>query len=81
MQTVFDWLSLIVFAGLAVLFLQRSVDGESMGRMVLYLPPAAGCALANWLGNQGHEVFAVLLLAASIAFIVYVLKPAPFTRS
>lgn len=80
MQTVFDWLSLIVFAGLAVLFLQRSVDGESMGRMWLYLPPAAGCALGNYLGNNDNAMPAVLLLVASIAYIIYVLKPAVFRR-
>jgi len=80
MQTVFDWLSLIVFAGLAVLFLQRSVEGESMARMGLYLPPAAGCALANYLGNNGYPLPAVLILVASVAYIVYVLKPVVFRR-
>ena len=80
MQTVFDWLSLIVFAGLAVLFLQRSVEGESMGRMWLYLPPAGGCALANYLGNNGYPVPAVLLLVGSVAYIMYVLKPVLFRR-
>ena len=78
MQTVFDWLALIVFAGLAVLFLQRSVNGESMGRIVLYLPPAIGCALSNWLGNNGYPIPAVVLLVASAGYIVHVLKPAVF---
>ena len=78
MQTIFDWLALIVFAGLAVLFLQRSVNGESMGRIWLYLPAAIGCALSNWLGNNGYSIPAVVILVASAAYIVYVLKPAMF---
>lgn len=80
MQTIYDWLSLVIFAGLAVLFLQRSVDGESMNRMWLYLPPALGCAFANWLGNSGYPIPAVLTLVLSAGYIVYVLKPKLFRR-
>lgn len=80
MQTIFDWLSLIVFSGLAVLFLQRSVSGESLGRMAFYLPPAGGCALANWLGNNGAPVAGAAALAASVAYIALVLKPVAFRR-
>jgi hypothetical protein len=78
MQTLFDWLSLIVFAALAMLFLQRSAEGESMGRMWLYLPPAGGCALANYLGNNDYTLPGALLLVASVAYIVLVLKPIAF---
>ena len=75
MQTVFDWLSLALFAGLAVLYLQRSVAPESRDRIVDYLPPAIGCALANYLGNSGHPIVAVLCLVVVIANILIVLKP------
>ena len=80
MQTMFDWLSLAVFAGLAVIFLQRSVEGESMARMWTYLPPALGCALANWLGNNGYPPLAVLALAFSVGYIFVVLKPVVLKR-
>ena len=75
MQTVYDWFSLAIFAGLAVIFLQRSVEPESTDRLVDYLPPAIGCAAANWSGNHDHPVIAVLILVAVIAHIVLILKP------
>jgi hypothetical protein len=34
-----------------------------------------GCALANYFGNKGQDLVAVLLIAATIAFIIYFLKP------
>ena len=40
-----------------------------------YAPPAIGCALANWLGNNGQDVIAVVVLAAVVAYTLYVLKP------
>lgn len=79
MQTVFDWLALALFAGLAVLYLQRSVEPEARDRIIDYLPPAIGCGLGNYLGNHGHPVFGVLVLAVVVANILIVLKP--FVRS
>jgi uncharacterized membrane protein YjjP (DUF1212 family) len=76
MQTVWDWLSLAVFAGLAVLYLQRSVDENGpKDRIIDYLPPAIACAIANYVGNHGYGIFAILLLAAAVAHIVFILKP------
>ena len=75
MQTVFDWLAIAVFSGLVVLFLQRSTSDELVDTIPHYLPPAIGCALSNWLGNEGHTVPALLVLAASIAYIFLVLRP------
>lgn len=76
METVFDWVSLAIFAGLSVLYLQRSIseDGPT-DRIIDYLPPAIACALANYLGNHEHPVFGVLLLIAAVAHIVFILKP------
>jgi uncharacterized membrane protein YjjP (DUF1212 family) len=79
MQSVWDWASLAVFAGLAVLYLQRSVDETgAKDRIVDYLPPAIGCAIANYLGNHGYGLVAILLLAAAVAHIVFILKPFPW---
>lgn len=77
MQTVYDWVSLAIFAGLVVLFLQRSTSdrGEKDASLLFYLGAGAGCAVANYFGNQGQHVVAVLLLAATLGFIVYFLKP------
>lgn len=75
MQTIYDWASLAIFAGLAVIFLQRSVEPEQTDRLIDYLPPAIGCAVANWSGNHDHPIIAVLILIAVVAHIVLILKP------
>lgn len=75
LETPFDWVSLLTFAGLVVLFLQRSSEESPRDHLWQYLVPAVGCAAANYVGNQGYAIIAVLLLAAVLAFVYYVLKP------
>lgn len=74
MSTIYDFVTLGLFAGLAILFLQRSMEG-SRDRMIAYAPPAVACALANWLGNQSYHIPAALTLVAGVAWTVVVLKP------
>ncbi len=81
MGTIYDWATMAVFAGLVVLFLQRSMsEHESQDRIIHYLPPAAGCALANYLGNNGQGLIAWLLILAVIAYIIHILKPFRMTQ-
>lgn len=77
MSTVYDWVSLGIFAGLVVLFLQRSTGEhvEKDASLLYYLGAGVGCAAANYFGNEGQHAIAVALLIATIAFIVYFLKP------
>lgn len=75
MQTVYDWVAVLCFSGLIVLFLQRSMAPEPKDRMIVYLPPALGCALFNYLGNAGYVLLAVAVLVAAIAYSFVVLKP------
>lgn len=83
MQTVYDWVTVAIFAGLIVIFLQRSVgEGEPQDSILSYLPPAIGCAVANYFGNEGLEqnnvafqVLATLGIVAVIAYTYYVIKP------
>jgi hypothetical protein len=77
METVYDWVTLAIFAGLIVLFLQRSTADrpEKDVSLFYYLGAGAGCAVANYLGNHDQGLVAWLLLAATIAFIIYFLKP------
>lgn len=75
METIFDWLSVLTFAGLAVLYLQRSVAPAPRDKVWHYLPPAIGCAASNYAGNEGYAVVAALGLVAVLAYIYYVLKP------
>ena len=49
---------------------------EDLGWFVVdYLPPALGCALANYLGNNGHPVLAVLVILTIPVYVWMVLKP------
>lgn len=81
METVYDWATMVVFAGLVVLFLQRS-QGEARDQLWQYLVAAVGCAVTNYLGNEAiklgdatYHFGAVALGVATIAFIFLVLKP------
>ena len=76
METVYDWTSLAVFAGLVVLFLHRSVkEGEPQDKMIYYLPPAIGCAAANYVGNNGLGLLSLIILLAVVIYIFHILKP------
>ena len=82
METVYDWVSLAIFAGIIVLFLQRSSMENPPDRMIDYLPPALGCAIANQAGNYAIEnhstlmhAVGALLLVGVIAYVWLVLKP------
>jgi uncharacterized membrane protein YjjP (DUF1212 family) len=77
MDTIYDWVSLAIFAGLVVLFLQRSTSEHSAkdASLFYYLGAGVGCAAANYFGNQGQNLIAIVLLAATVAFIIFFLKP------
>jgi Ca2+/Na+ antiporter len=77
MQSVYDWVTLAIFAGLVVLFLQRSTNDrrEKDASLLFYLGAGIGCAIANYFGNHGQDLIAILLLAATVAFIFYFLRP------
>ena len=76
MQTAYDWIAVLLFALIAVVYLQRSTGKAPIHDPVWrYLPPVAGCVLGNWLGNEGHGLFAGIVLIAALAYTVMVLKP------
>lgn len=78
METVYDWVTVGIFAGLVVLFLQRSAADEQQSdrdSLLSYFGAGVGCAVANYFGNKGMHVVALLLIAATIAFILHFLKP------
>jgi len=76
MQTIYDWVTVAIFGGLVVLFLQRSTEGaEKQDPIYHYAPPAIGCAVANYLGNHGQPVFAMALVIAIVGYIIFVMKP------
>lgn len=75
METVWDWLTVAIFAGLIVLFLQRSMAEKPRDTLLSYAPAAIGCAGANWLGNKDYTILAVVAVAAILAYVWFVLKP------
>ena len=81
METIYDWTTIIVFAGLIVLFLQRS-QGVPRDHLWQYLVAAIGCAATNFLGNEAiknestvYHLAAVALGLSTLAFIWFILKP------
>jgi hypothetical protein len=76
MSTVFDWVTMIIFGGLVVLFLQRSIGpGPKQDTILHYMPPAVGCAVANYLGNHGHGAIAIAIVLAIVGYVIFVMKP------
>ena len=75
METIYDWVTMAVFAGLIVLFLQRSSEAVQRDSLWQYLVAAVGCAVCNYLGNEGYTLLAVVVLVGVLAFIYYVLRP------
>lgn len=75
METPFDWITLAIFGGLIVLFLDRSSKPDPPDHLWQYMIPSVGCAVANYAGNHGQPVIAVLMIVAILAYIQLVLKP------
>lgn len=76
MKTVFDWLTVAIFAGLAVVYLQRSLGARPAHDAVWkYLPPAIACMAANHLGNEGVSLIATILMVVALAYIWFVIRP------
>ncbi len=76
METAYDWITVLLFSGLVVLFLERSLAPRAKGDpMIAYLPAAAGCAATNYLGNQDATLAAVACLVATLSYILFVLRP------
>ncbi len=76
MQTIFDWVTMAVFSGLVVLFLNRSMaPEEKQDNIYHYAPPALGCAIANYIGNHDRRAAAITLIIAVVGYILFFLHP------
>lgn len=71
---MWDWLTVIAFAGLVTLLLQRSAEEEPRDKLWQYFPPAIGCAVTNYLGNEGQPLLASALMVGVVVYIFTVLK-------
>ncbi len=78
METIYDWVTVALFGGLIVLFLERSMSqgaGPPRDHIWQYLVASVGFMAANYFGNEEQHLVAIPILAATIGFIFYVLKP------
>jgi hypothetical protein len=76
MQTIFDWVTMAVFSGLVVLYLNRSMaPEEKQDNIYHYGPPALGCAIANYLGNHDQRMVAIAIIIAVVGYILFFLHP------
>ena len=78
METIWDWVTVIAFGGLVVLMLNRSAQEDPPDHLLQYLVPAAGCAIANYIGNNYSDLGAALALVLVAVYVYKVLKwPSP----
>jgi len=78
METPYDWITVAIFAGLVVLFMQRSVGDQPDDPgdpFWPYLGAGVGCAVANYMGNNGYHIIAIPVVVGTIMFILKFLKP------
>ncbi len=74
METIYDWMTMAVFASLVTLFLHRSAMDDPPDTIWHYMPPSIACAVANYLGNEGYPIPAVAIIVGTLAYMVFVLK-------
>lgn len=74
METIYDYVTVLLFAGLAVLLLQRSAMENPPDSIWAYLPPAVACAVANQLGNDDQDLAAIVLIIGVVVYAFTVLK-------
>jgi pheromone shutdown protein TraB len=77
LHTIYDWLTVAVFAGLIVLFLQRSMQETPSDKLWHYLVASVGCAVTNYFGNEGMHVIAIAAIVATGAFVIHFIRPFP----
>ncbi len=72
METIYDWITVLIFAALVTRFLQCSAGPQQSDENIWhYVVPSIGCGAANWLGNSGWHWAAAAAIAASVAYIVF----------
>ena len=76
MKTIYDVVSIIIFAGIAILYLHRSAADEADETALWkYAVAAGGCAVADYLGNHDEAFASVLIFVALIVFSLVMLQP------
>ena len=76
MKTIFDFVTLALFAGLAILYLQRSASAAPDPVATWkYAIAAIGCAVADYLGDHDQQIASILIFVAVVIFSLAILHP------
>jgi hypothetical protein len=76
LKTIYDVIAMGIFAGLAILFLQRSANRPPDPIPIWkYGLPAVGCALADFLGNHDATFASIGVFLAVVVFSLMMLRP------
>jgi hypothetical protein len=76
LKVFLDVAALVLFAGLAILYLQRSIsDRPDAVAIWKYAAAGVGCAVGDVLGNHNQPLAAILVFAAVVLFSLAMLDP------
>lgn len=78
MSTVYDWLTVLMFMFIVGLYFHRQQRAEQ--NLLLYLAAAAGCAGANYLGNEQFHMAALGMIAVTLLFVYWFILGAPGSK-
>lgn len=67
MSTVFDYISVLGFVVIVVLYFHYNNKQEQ--NFTGYFWPSLGCAFTNYFGNKGYPEVAFILIAITILYI------------
>jgi hypothetical protein len=69
MSTIYDFITVAIFIALVGMFLQFSrKEDQDIGA---YVWPMLGCAIGNFLGNEGFVIPAWIVIAGTCAYIFF----------
>lgn len=75
MSTIYDVVTVLAFLAMAAFYFMR---GNNDQRLLMHLLVSGVCfAVANQLGNRGHDLLGILLLAAGAGYAVYLFRGRP----
>lgn len=69
MSTIFDYISVLGFVVIVVLYFHYS--NKEQQNFTGYLWPSIGCALTNYFGNEGFATPAFVFFAVSILYVYW----------
>lgn len=69
MSTIFDFVTVLIFLGIVVLFFQFSKKEDQ--DILAYIWPCVGCALGNYFGNKGFDLGGWTFIALTLVYVFW----------